>query len=620
MMARKKRIAILVVSIVLVILAIVGTIIFLYLKTDAFKSNETLFAKYFIQSFNAIDTIKNDDLLGIEDILNTNKYTSELKGKIEYTKNVETNNEDKNSSINQIGLNVKSNIDKSNDYNYKNITIGSDNENYIGLEYLKNQNNYGIRLKNINQFASNNDEENKLLTELGLGSLNILVSDIDINSICNFNDQEKQNLIDTYTKIVTSNVSKDKYYSQRNTLITVNNQDVNTNAYYIKMTVEEYNNLYIKILEQLKADEIILSRIDTIEKTIKENYPDYTSEDKLRNKFINNIEDKIKDIQNNNIGSDEVKIIVYENKGTTVRVAIEKTTEKILLDLYGGTSVKLDISKIGYETTEKVFTIEKTTQSNEQKALIEYENKKNDEILNSFKLEYNQSLQNNKINKNAEITIIKDKYKGIFNIEDNIQTVDDFKNQITLDKDNVELNKLQDEQKSIIMNILKANTQNQLDSLYAVASLSDYENMLQNLGVMRKKSIQISDTGEVTELERTRFNSQFEFFASSDLTSDNINELLNTTKDNFEDMKVLLKTGEVQDLDLEKLKSSKEASEYKKNISEILFYIKRNSNNEQKAEDTREYLKNNNDKYTVSMEYDSDRLVRIVRVKIQEQK
>ena len=618
MIARKKRIAILVVSIVLVILAIVGTIIFLYLKTDAFKSNETLFAKYFMQSFNAIDIIKNNDALGIDNTLNANKYTSELKGKIEYTKNIETNSEDKNSSINQIGLNVKSNIDKSNEYEYKNVTISSDNENYIGLEYLKSQSNYGIRLKNINQFASNNDEQNQLLTELGLGKLNIIISDIDINSICNFSDQEKQNLIDTYTKIVTSNVSKDKYYSQRNTLITVNNQDVNTNAYYIKMTVEEYNNLYIKILEQLKTDEIILSRIDTIEKTIKENYPDYTSEDKLRNKFINNIEDKIKDIQNNNIGSDEVKITVYESKGTTVRFAIEKTTEKILFDLYGGTSIKLDISKIGYETTEKTFTIEKTAGSNEQKTLIEYENKKNDEILNNFKLEYNQTLENNKIAKNAEITIAKDKYKGIFDLEDNIKIVDNFENQIALEN-NVELNKLQDEQKNIIMNILKTNTQNQLDSLYAVASLNDYESMLQNLGVMRKKSIQISSTGEVTELERTRFNSQFEFFASSDLTSDNIKELLNTTKDNFEDMKVLLKTGEVQDLDMEKLKSSEDSNEYKKSIAEILFYIKRNSNNEQKAENTLEYLKNNNDKYTVSIEYDNDRLVKIIRAKIQKQ-
>ena len=619
MMARKKRIAILVVSIVLVVLAIAGTMIYLYLKTDAFKSNETLFAKYFMQSFNAIDTIKNDDLLGIDDTLNTNKYTSELNGKIEYTKNVETNNEDKNSSINQIGLNVKSNTDKSNEYDYKNITIGSNNENYIGLEYLKNQNNYGIKLKNINQFASNNDEENKLLTELGLGKLNVLISDIDINSICNFSDQEKQNLIETYTKIVTSNVSKDKYYRQRSTLITVNNQDVNTNAYYIKMTIEEYNNLYIKILEQLKEDEIILSRIDTIETTIKELYPDYTSEETLRKKFISNIEDKIKDIQNNNIGSEEVKIAVYENKGTTVRVAIEKTTEKILLDLYGGTSIKFDISKIGYETTEKTFTIEKTSESNAEKTLIEYENKKNDEILNSFKLEYNQTLESDAIAKNTEITITKDKYKGIFNIENNIKIVDDFENQIKLEN-NVEVNKLQDEQKNIIMNILKTNMQNQLDSLYAVASISDYENMLQNLGVMRKKSIQISSTGEVTELERTRFNSQFEFFASSDLTSDNIKELLNTAKDNFEDMKVLLKTGEVQDLDMEKLNSSMEASEYKKSIAEILFYIKRNSNNEQKIEDTNEYLKNNSDKYTVSIEYDSDKLVRIIRVKIQEQK
>ena len=218
MMARKKRIAILVVSIVLVILAIVGTIIFLYLKTDTFKSNETLFAKYFIQSFNAIDIIKNNDALGIDNTLNANKYTSELKGKIEYTKNVETNSEDKNSSINQIGLNVKSNIDNSNEYEYKNVTISSDNENYIGLEYLKSQSNYGIRLKNINQFASNNDEQNQLLTELGLGKLNIIISDIDINSICNFSDQEKQNLVDTYTKLVTSNVSKDKFYKQKNTL------------------------------------------------------------------------------------------------------------------------------------------------------------------------------------------------------------------------------------------------------------------------------------------------------------------------------------------------------------------------------------------------------------------
>ena len=50
-------------------------------------------------------------------------------------------------------------------------------------------------------------------------------------------------------------------------------------------------------------------------------------------------------------------------------------------------------------------------------------------------------------------------------------------------------------------------------------------------------------------------------------------------------MKVLLKNGEIQDLDLDKINSSKKSSDYKKEISEILIYIKRNSNNVEKKAD-----------------------------------
>ena len=45
-MARKKRIAILSALIALTVLIIIGILIVLYLKTDAFKTKETLFAKY----------------------------------------------------------------------------------------------------------------------------------------------------------------------------------------------------------------------------------------------------------------------------------------------------------------------------------------------------------------------------------------------------------------------------------------------------------------------------------------------------------------------------------------------------------------------------------------------
>ena len=101
---------------------------------------------------------------------------------------------------------------------------------------------------------------------------------------------------------------------------------------------------------------------------------------------------------------------------------------------------------------------------------------------------------------------------------------------------------------------------------------------------------------------------------------DNIKELLKASENNFEDMKVLTKNGNVEDLDVERLNSSsQDSSEYKKNISEILIFIKQNSNNEEKQKDTLKFIEENkNNEYTVSIEYDDNGLTRIIRAKIQE--
>ena len=179
---------------------------------------------------------------------------------------------------------------------------------------------------------------------------------------------------------------------------------------------------------------------------------------------------------------------------------------------------------------------------------------------------------------------------------------------------------MRQEQKEAINQILLENIQGQLSNLFSVVSLQDYAKMLQNLSILGKSSVEISDSGEVTDIERKRFNSQFEFFVSENLTSDNIKELLNTVENNFEDMRILTKSGEIEQLDTEKLEdSSQEASEYKENISEILIYVKQNSNNEEKKEETLNFIEDNKDnKYTVSIEYDENGLARVIRVKIQE--
>lgn len=614
-MARKKRITIITIAIVLVIAIIIGILAFLYIKTDAFKSNETLFAKYLVQNFDIIEVWEKSKNTDIENLLDTNKYTSQIEGKIEYTENKGTSNEKQSSSVNNVGIKITSNIDKSNNYNYSDISIGTENEKLVGLEYLNEDDKYGIRLKDIQQFVSiKKDDETQ---ESELKNIEKLTENIDVQSIIKFSDEEKQTLKNTYLEIIKNNVSKEKYHKQSNSLITVNNKDMQTNAYYIEFTVEECNNLYIKILEQIAKDEIILSKVDLIEKQIKEIDEDYDGN--LRENFVKSIKDKIKEIEDKNIGNDKVKITVYEKNMKTVRTSIEKNNDKTTIDLYDGSSIKIDTVKIAETTDEQYIKIESKNDGTNLNVLVEYAKIQDNNTKNTVQLNYEQTFLNNKLNKNIELGISNEKNEAIIKISDDTNFVQEFENEITLEKDNVDLDELDEEQSNAINGILTENVQSQLSNLLAVVNLNDYVSMFQNLGLMNKTSIELPSDGEVTETERKRFNSQFEFFVSEGLTSDNIKELIDTAENNFKDMKVLLKNGEIQDLDLDKINSSRESSDYKKEISEILLYIKRNSNNEEKEADLLTYLeKESRNKYNVSIEYDADGLTRIIRAKIQE--
>lgn len=606
-MPRKKRIAILVTVAILIILIIIGILGYLYLKTDVFKTKEMLFAKYLTQNFEKISILENESEEEIKTQLDNNKYTSQIIGTLEYTEN--------ENNINNVKIKVDSNIDNINNYDYKDISIEDENNKLLGFEYLKQDETYGIRLNDIQQFVSiEKNKENNNTDETKIYTIEELTSKIDTNSIFDFTEEEKQELANTYLKIIKSNITSDKYYKQPNALITVNNKSIQTNAYYIKLTIEEYNNLIIKMLEQIKKDEIILSRIDLIEDEIKQKYSEYQQEESLRTKFVNYISKKIETIQNNNIGNEEVRVTVYENNMKTVRTAIEKSTEKINIDMYNENSIKIDKNILTDNTKEQILKIEKANNN----TLIEYEELQDNETLKDIQVNYQQEIGNYNIIKNLELSVSNGEYKGTLTIEDNIKIVDEFENQITLETDNIKLDDLQQTQRDLIKQILNENYKSQLSNLNSVVTLEDYKTMLENLGLIQKTSIEIPDNGEVTDIERKRFNSQFDFFATENLTYENIVQLVETAKNNFEDMRILTKDNSIEELDEDKLNSQQESKEYKENISELLIYIKQNSTNSERQEQILNYLENNRDnKYDVSINYDEDGLARIIRIKIQ---
>lgn len=615
MMPRKKRLTILITTIILIVGIIIGVLAFLYLKTDAFKSNETLFAKYLMQNFNAIDNLANNGTEEITNALNTNKYTSELVGKIEYVENVNTSDENKDNPINNMQVKINSQTDKNNKYYYKDIKVTKDDENLMRTEYLNQENIYGIRLDGIKQFVSiDSSNLNNIQKDFNNTNLEGIFTTIDFNGIFNFSQEEKQKLSNTYLEVMKNNISKDKYYKQSNNLITVNNKDVYANAYYMKLTREEYNDLKIKMLEQLSKDEVILSKIDKLEETIKEKDSSYNEDKKLRDSFKEYINDTIEDIKNNNIGSDEVKITVYENKGQTVRTSIEMNTNKLNIDLFNN-AIKLEDTVLGETENKKIIKVVKDSSSAEQNIDIAYEEVEDSEVVVDLKITNQQKMEGNDIKNDSSLEVSNDKCKVNIEIQDTIKIVNEFEQKNDFENDNVNLNELDDDKVETIVNILISNIQGQFNNFNENIPVENFVKLLQDLNLTKKGTIQISDKATVTETEKNRFNSQFEFFASENLTKDNIKELLNVTENDFKDMKIIL-NGQESELDTSKLEGNS-SRDYINNIEEIDLYIKENQTNENKKTDLLAFLEKSSKKYDVSLEYNEQTgLVEMIKIKI----
>jgi hypothetical protein len=149
----------------------------------------------------------------IENMLSENKYTTNLEGKIEYTENKGTSSESKNSGVNNVKIQAKGNVDKTNNYKYYDISVVNSNENsnekLAGLEYLQQDDTYGIRLNDIQQFVTTKGDDSKTQMQ----SLDELIQKIDVKSILEFTDEEKQTLANTYVGIIQNNISKKRLLS-----------------------------------------------------------------------------------------------------------------------------------------------------------------------------------------------------------------------------------------------------------------------------------------------------------------------------------------------------------------------------------------------------------------------
>ena len=254
MVKKKKRIVLAISIVVIFIILITAILVTLYITTDAFKSSKTLFEKYLGQNIEDVINIasffEKDDY---DKLLEQNKYTNNTEITMNYTEGVGTASEKTDSSINNLKLNISGQVDKTANYNYQKMDLYNSDTKTLSLEYMQNNNDYGIRFSDL--FRQFTTVENSNLSEL-VAKLpeNTTIPNIpdtidienDFGNILEFSQEEIENIKNRYVEIISQNTSEENFSRQKNGTVTINEQNIGANAYILTLTKEQWNDIYIK--------------------------------------------------------------------------------------------------------------------------------------------------------------------------------------------------------------------------------------------------------------------------------------------------------------------------------------------------------------------------------------
>lgn len=608
MMPRKKRIALAIAIPSIIVIIIIITGILLYLNTDMFKSNKTLFFKYFGKNSENIKEIEEIfESTEYEKNLQNNKYTDDINIKVNYTNNLQTTSEDNSNTINNVKLLIKGEEDKNNKYSYKdfklekdkNIATNTENQsssensnesnnkeqNIMEVEYIKNDNNYGIRFSDLfkQYLLVENNNLKDLFRKIGYSEqeLENVPDSIEINDITlsdiKFTEDEIKQLSEKYSEIINKKVSKEKFEKNSKQVITINEKNITTNAYILKLTNEELNNLYVDLLESLKQDEIILNKIESIQNKINSININSSESKDLKESFAEEIDLQIEKINKTNIGNQETKIIVYENSGKTIRTAIQGKDYEINFD-YINTQDEKNIELIVKKDEIETYNI-KLKKDKDGIKLDIYSNDETNPI--KISLEQNKNESDKKCSNNINLKYENANSKLEVSAEQKINIVDNFENENTLnDQNSILLNGLEKEQLQAVLNQVSEEVQQKINSISEEVKINDIQEILEALGIINKQ--QNIEAGGITETEKNRFNSKFEILKGEELDNENVLKVVEAVKDNIINAQV--DTNE-----------------------EIKIEISRNESNQDIEKSLEEYIKKEKDKkYDIKIEYDED--------------
>lgn len=302
------KIAIIIISIIILIL--IATIVSIYFLTDVFRSNKESFFKYTSQLISQEDGFIDDSLKQYLEKKQNTPY--EDNGSIDFDISIPDMGQD-NEALNNFNINFSGKTDNANTKNEQNIILNYSNDVNFPLYYKKVNDVQGIQTDRIGSkyIAIRDGEEIQALEDFNSELNGLEETSILYNSIKN-SDINLQNLKTTYFDNIFCQIQDDKFSKI---------SEENTTGYKLTLSGDNLKNVLIQILENLKADEETLNKLNELLGLEQ-------SASKIRS---TNIDSLINDVTNNQ-DTGNLEITVYKSNGKVSKIDIQHENLKLLIE------------------------------------------------------------------------------------------------------------------------------------------------------------------------------------------------------------------------------------------------------------------------------------------------
>ncbi len=476
MRQKKNTKLILIIIVLLIVLIILAGVTFAYVATDTFKGNKELFFKY-------VSQIGNTQLKEYIEKRKDTPYSDDGTISVNITA---TNGQQQFNNINNINLTFNGQVDTANSKAEQNISLNYSENVTFPLIYRQIGNIIGIQTDYVgSKFVSidTNQENSSIQGVDGIGKAEEF-------SQVEFTAEEAQRIKDTYFEIINNELQNSDF-----TKI----QEDKSKGYKLTLNGEKLKSIIIKILENLKADNATLDKINEYMK-IQRNSANIRTSD---------IDDMIEQLnKNTQLNSQNIEITVYQTKGKVTRLSIK--------------------------TQEISINLEKTTSENDMQ--YNFEMQFNDSSIQklgfAIKLSGLQSMQN--IVENYQLSLETNEVNYQYNLDNTVQFAENVNIEDFNDNNSLLLNSLGEEQSNGLINAIAERIQAVNKKQMEELGLGENENPLQYIVPQLGISSSIGGIDEINEVEVNTFNAKFENYASTNLKGVTVKGLLSTIQLNNE--------------------------------------------------------------------------------------